>query len=442
MKHYSFLCAILARPRDDGPRLVYADFLDESDGPADRGRADLIRTQCALARLGDDHPRLPSLVQRQTDLLQQFQAEWAEPLRGLADGVVFRRGLLDAVSLDAATFLSHGDELFRRAPVRRVRLANAARFVAELADCPHLSQVRELDLTDAGLGNGGVCVLTRSPHLCGVETLDLSFNGLGDAGVRHFANAATLPRLRELVLTDNNGLGSDGLRDLAESPYRGGLTALDVSANDIDGEGVRAVAGSRTLSRLHTFRVAANPVGDAGAAALAGSDLLARMLARSPWLDLRLAALGPAGARALAASERLRAAVGLDLSDNHIGDDGLAALAHSPRLARLRRLAVRRNGIGDAGAVALARSQLMARLAALDVSANRLTRRGVDELWARRPDWKTALEIGGNVLAEVAPAAGPPHVLEPAVGRVRARVTTPRSPSGRPTSGPTGSARS
>src|SRR4051794_36015166 len=118
----AFLEPILARYADDGPRLVFADFLDESADPADAARGELVRLQCALARLSADDPRRRDLVAREAELLQEYSATWGAHLAGLAIGWEFRRGLLDAVSIDAANFLARGDELFRRAPVRRVRL--------------------------------------------------------------------------------------------------------------------------------------------------------------------------------------------------------------------------------------------------------------------------------------------------------------------------------
>ncbi len=44
----AFLEAIIGRPDDDGPRLAYADWLDER---GDAARAEFIRVQIALARL-------------------------------------------------------------------------------------------------------------------------------------------------------------------------------------------------------------------------------------------------------------------------------------------------------------------------------------------------------------------------------------------------------
>ena len=54
MSDAAFLDAILAHPDDDGPRLVYADWLDEQGQAA---RAEFIRVQCELARLGEADPR-------------------------------------------------------------------------------------------------------------------------------------------------------------------------------------------------------------------------------------------------------------------------------------------------------------------------------------------------------------------------------------------------
>jgi uncharacterized protein (TIGR02996 family) len=45
--HAPFLHAICARPEDDGPRLIYADWLDEN---GECERAEFIRVQCELAR--------------------------------------------------------------------------------------------------------------------------------------------------------------------------------------------------------------------------------------------------------------------------------------------------------------------------------------------------------------------------------------------------------
>lgn len=45
----SLLSAIWDQPYGDTPRLVYADWLQETGEPANVGRAEFIRVQCELA---------------------------------------------------------------------------------------------------------------------------------------------------------------------------------------------------------------------------------------------------------------------------------------------------------------------------------------------------------------------------------------------------------
>jgi uncharacterized protein (TIGR02996 family) len=391
----AFLEPILARYAADGPRLIFADFLDDSSNSADAARGDLIRLQCALAKLSADDARRPELVAREAELVQQFHAVWGAHLSGLAADWEFRRGLLDAVSIDAQTFLASGDELFRRAPIRRVRILDATRFAARLANCPFLDLVRELDLCGNDLGNGGVNLFLRSPYLTAVESLDLSFNGICDGGVDILAKCHALPRLRELALNDNGQISGDGVRMLAGSPHLAGLRVLDVSGNDVGDSGVRAAVESTRLTKLHTFRLFANHIGDAGVAALVGSHLFGRMLARDSSLDLRQNVIGVAGVSALiAASDQLTA---LNLAGNYLHDEGLAEFAQGSDWTRLRKLSVRQNGIRDRGAVALAKSPVMSRLRSLDVSANQLTKKGIDALWNGRADWRTEIDVSDNL---------------------------------------------
>src|SRR5437762_7367117 len=68
-----FLAAIREHPDDDTPRLVYADWLDDH-GDADR--AEFIRVQCELARLGEYHERRNELEQREKELLKAHEMEW------------------------------------------------------------------------------------------------------------------------------------------------------------------------------------------------------------------------------------------------------------------------------------------------------------------------------------------------------------------------------
>src|SRR4051812_25019677 len=75
-----FLAAIRAHPDDDGPRLAYADWLDEH-GDADR--AEFIRVQCrrhAQTVADPFHPDAAPLMRRERELLGRHEAAWVGPL--------------------------------------------------------------------------------------------------------------------------------------------------------------------------------------------------------------------------------------------------------------------------------------------------------------------------------------------------------------------------
>ena len=392
----SFLKPILAAFADDGPRLIYADYLDDSADPADVARAEFIRLQIALARIAADHPQRRPLVRKQNELLLRWQSVWNRSLRGLFAGCEFRRGILDTVAVDAKFFCEEGGRLFLGTAIRRVKFLDAAKRIDRLAQCPTLAEIRELDLCGNDLGNGGVNLLVRSPFLSDLESLDLSFNGIGDGGVRLLARASAFPHLRTLHLNDNRTIGCDGVRALAESAQLADLRTLDLSGNAVGDDGVRGLVAGSGLGRIDRVRLHANRIGDAGIEALAHSDLLARMLGREGALDLRDNAFGPPGAKALADAPAMNAARSLDLGGNSIRDAGVRFLAESEHLEGVRALLIRQNRIGDPGAKALAHSPLMAQLHRLDVSANRITPRGVELLWANRKDFRTVLDSLGQ----------------------------------------------
>ncbi len=408
----AFVRPILAAYASDAPRLIYADYLDESDAPADHARADLIRTQCAAARLPADHPRRPDLDAHAAALLADHLDAWAEPLRGLVVGTEFRRGLLDSVLVGAADFCRHADLIFRRAPVRRVRITDAAAHVERLAGSAHLGLVRELDLCGTDLGNGGVNVLVRSHHVTQLRVLDLSFTGVGDSGLAAVARTP-FPHLHSLSVGGGQAVTDRGIEALAAARWFGGLRTLDVSDNRVGPAGMRALAAGA----LHALKVAANPLGDAGVMALVESPLFGRLVGRAKAFDLRHVDLGPDGVAALAAAAPAAGLVGLDLSANDFGDAGVRALV-AGHFDHLRRLTLARVGLTDRGARLLAQSHVMRGLTHLDLAGNRLTQAGVDGVWKHRRDFQTVVDTSGNFASPVSP----PAPLADDLGRVLRRL--------------------
>src|SRR5947209_4087839 len=88
----ALLAAIWAGPHEDTPRLVYADWLQETGDPANVARAEFIRLQCELARLDEDDPRQRELARRPHTLLKQHRAVWNSGLPKSLQRVQFVRG--------------------------------------------------------------------------------------------------------------------------------------------------------------------------------------------------------------------------------------------------------------------------------------------------------------------------------------------------------------
>jgi uncharacterized protein (TIGR02996 family) len=142
----AFIAAICAAPKDDIPRLVYADWLDENGQPE---QAEFIRVQCELAKWHTGWPamtfeRKDVLCLRERDLWKIVGAQVVAKVRsGLRDpmfwqvqlnalsiahdadkGVVIRRGFVDEFRGPAAWFYEAGPRLVAEHPITRVVLTD------------------------------------------------------------------------------------------------------------------------------------------------------------------------------------------------------------------------------------------------------------------------------------------------------------------------------
>lgn len=186
----AFFRAIRARPDDDLPRLVYADWLDEHD---EHDRAQFIRIQCELASgTNDGEPlsdeRRRALEAREAELFAGHRAEWEAPLRALgATSVGFRQGLAEDLTITAANFVENAEALFELAPICGLRLGDnriGSDGAVALAASPHLAKLTTLDLGGNDIGSAGARALAASPHLAKLTTLGLDRNRIGAAVLR------------------------------------------------------------------------------------------------------------------------------------------------------------------------------------------------------------------------------------------------------------------
>lgn len=357
-----FLRRIRAHPDDDGPRLIFADWLDERGDP---DRAAFIRVQVALAGLPAGDRRRPDLIAAERGLLDAHGPAWSAPFRGLATGLEFRRGFVDEVRVPAAVFVRQAGRLFAAGPVRHLHLLDLGGCLRAAFASPYLGRLSALTVYAQHAGDGLGRAVADSPHLGGLKALYLGRNRLRDSGVRALADSPGLASLETLDLSEND-LSEAGARALAGAAHWPGLRALELAHNRLGPDGAAAVAGSPRLSGVRRLGLA-----DSG---LGGSDTAAGLadLLRVPGLDLGGNGLGPADLKAILSGPgghpvRLR---DLDLSHNELGEPGARVLAESPALAGLASLRLAGCDITDEAAGVLAGSPHLGRLAELDLGNN------------------------------------------------------------------------
>jgi uncharacterized protein (TIGR02996 family) len=90
---HGFLDAIWENPDDDGPRSIYADWLEEQGNPP----GEFIRIQCALAGGNLEERQRRELERQEQELLAAHQQEWLGPACSPRLRWRFHRGFLVAM---------------------------------------------------------------------------------------------------------------------------------------------------------------------------------------------------------------------------------------------------------------------------------------------------------------------------------------------------------
>ncbi len=319
---------IAARPDDDLPRLVYADFLEEGGHDA---RAELIRVQCELER----HPTA-ELRRRETELLPHAPG-WR--VAGLTGPQTFKRGMIESVETTAEALARLEPGVLSLHPVRHLRLVNADRWTQELARLDIWRRVESLTLNNNNFGVGDRLHLLDQADMPALKTLSLRNNRLWPEAVAALAETRVAAQLRRLDLS-GNPVGDEGVSTIARHPAFAGLAELIVRSDElpyserIHALGAAAVAGSWTLASLTVLNFEAHDLGDAGLISLAGSSNSDRLLE----LDLSyndIGLTGPESIEALVTSRHLRHLRRLNHAGNPLSWLAREARAHRPRAARL-----------------------------------------------------------------------------------------------------------
>jgi uncharacterized protein (TIGR02996 family) len=192
-EHPGFLQAIIERPDDDAPRLIYADWLDEQGASL---RAEFIRLQFRVAQLTVEKPepfRYDAEVLDSRDLRPEVRSQLLGPFFELGlkdyeegqagpDGpfgclFAFRRGFVERLEvfqpLCAADFLRCAADVFRMTPLLHLhfslweigRLGNrtAEAILRALVAAPESRRLRTLKLSGCALNHRAARLLLDSP---------------------------------------------------------------------------------------------------------------------------------------------------------------------------------------------------------------------------------------------------------------------------------------
>ena len=256
----AFLQDIVEDRDDDTPRRIFADWLMDHDDPASQARGEFVHLQCDLARHPAGVARPQASLRRERELLFAYGEDWGGGLKRF--GCVcweYRRGFVEGVGMSAAAFVAHAGALLGAAPVRDLKVYDAAGKLAALGQCASLASMRSIDLEKNDLGDLDVADLARSPHLGGLVSLLLWNNRVSDAGLAALA-ASELPALTRLDLS-NNLVGDEGAVALAGSPMFARLRVLDLTGNQIGDPGAVALAESPGAATLTWLDLTKNPIG-------------------------------------------------------------------------------------------------------------------------------------------------------------------------------------
>jgi uncharacterized protein (TIGR02996 family) len=302
-----FLQAIRAAPDDDGPRLVYADWLDEHGDPA---RAEFIRVQCEVARAKPGRPR-GALRKRQEELLAEHDFRWlelelAEQMERHADfppevDLLRQEGMLITPRPRFAAAMRGWDRLRNTAPTdrrkydrkRRLHLLHAQIFDGRLPE-PDGRFYRDFLFNSVEFQRGVLSGITMDlptfiQHGEPVARLgvlrqllvwwednsgETLTNGLGDAGIRVLSQVLPFTRLKQLQLDTLVIRELDSFRDFVNQPALHGLESLSLECCELQDEFVEELARSPYLEHLRRLDLSDNPLGDAASDAVLASPHL------------------------------------------------------------------------------------------------------------------------------------------------------------------------
>ncbi|MFO0598889.1 MAG: TIGR02996 domain-containing protein [Myxococcaceae bacterium] len=296
------LAAVHANPGDDGPRLVFADYLMERQDP----RGDFIRLQV------EGHAHLPGrrkaeLERRAAMLLLQHRVAWSpfglewRFVRGFPASVKlsasavfeFAARLMSVPTFEGLELNFHGmtDSMalawikrLEQPVFRRLRSLRLTWYVPQavpraLVESSWVEQLDALQLSWVTLDDVSWKTLANATTLHGLRTLDLGLSGSNDAAFEGLCGSPW-PKLETLRLA-NNQQGTRTCELVVDAARFPALTTLDLSWNRVGKKGGAVLTTSPLIQRLVTLDLAHTQIADDFVKAI-----IAAKPARLVWLGL------------------------------------------------------------------------------------------------------------------------------------------------------------
>lgn len=277
----ALLAGICADVDADLPRLVFADYLEETGHPANVARAAYIRLQIEDDEVEGDHPERAANRAKLEQLKTQFRDEWDVAWNGRACPVRYerRRGFVDTIRADAGDvqLIDYDEEVWALLPVTRVdvlirpeqfhstaAMRPAPEFWARFWNEPTCGRLREvvlserMSLTREVDFNDYLTTVLRSPTLTGLRKLVVSLTRLDDLGV-----ISLLSQLRfaeffetlEILDLSHNQLTDQAAHALAAADWPPNFKLLLLGGNRLTPQGLDIVQARFRRDGKRTARV-------------------------------------------------------------------------------------------------------------------------------------------------------------------------------------------
>ena len=190
---------IVAEPDCDGPRLAFADLLEES---GNQNWAELIRLQCEVAKTSERLAPHEDPIQRIESLKSRCDKKWRRSLNELGvKKFEIRRGMIEMVTLNASRALENGHQLLQEFPtIRHLKVTELAPHIDTFIDSPWLSKITKLDLSWNRLDS--LAALSNGAYFDNVETLKLGNNLFLAGGLREFFHGSGFQNLLYLDVSN------------------------------------------------------------------------------------------------------------------------------------------------------------------------------------------------------------------------------------------------